>query len=126
MQNSGNSEGRCGAARQPCIDPLVAIAGLEHRFGQLFDEQRHAVGALDDLGDGLAGKAGIAGKPLNQCRAVAPAEPVQRQCSDMRLTAPGVLKLGAEGDEEYAPEPTAQTDPTATLAARFRGVRYLI
>ena len=59
-------------------DP-VAVAAFEHRFGQLLDEQRNAVGALDDLVDGLAGETGIAGEPLDQCRAIAPAEPVQRQ-----------------------------------------------
>jgi hypothetical protein len=65
-----------GIARARRQDRVVA--GFQHRFGQLFDEQRHAVGARDDLVDDLFGETGIAGEPLNQRRAVAPAEPVQR------------------------------------------------
>jgi hypothetical protein len=39
---------------------------FEHRLRQLFDEQRHAVGALDDLFDDLVGKTGIAGEALDE------------------------------------------------------------
>ena len=98
-------ERRQRARRQHRRDPVVATAGFEHRLGQLLDEQRHAVGALDDLVDDLAGKAGIAGEPLDQRRAVAPAEPVQRQHRHMRLAAPGVLELGAEGDDQQDRQP---------------------
>jgi len=79
---------------------VVAIGAFEDRFGQLFDEERHAVGALDDLVDDLARETGIAGELLDQRRPVAPAEPVQRQHRHMRLTAPGVLKLRPEGDDK--------------------------
>ena len=47
-------------------DPVVAIAAFEHRFGQLFDEQRDTVGAVEYLVNGLVGEAGIAGESLDQ------------------------------------------------------------
>src|SRR6266545_1306427 len=81
-------------------DPAVAIAAFEHCLGQLFDEQRDTVGAVEDFVDGLAGEAGIAGESLDQCSAVTPAEPAQRQCGYVRLTLPGVLELRTEGEDE--------------------------
>ena len=54
---------------------------FQHRLGQFLDEQRHAVGALDDLRDDLGGERRIAGQPLHQRRAVASAEPIERQHS---------------------------------------------
>ena len=46
---------------------------FEHALVNLLDKQRHAVGALDDLGDDIGGsKRGVAGELLDQRRAVAP------------------------------------------------------
>ena len=96
VQGGGDRELRQRGRSQHRGDPIVAIAGFEHRFRQLFDEQRHAVGALDDLGDGFPGKAGIPCKLLDQRRAVMPAEPVQRQHRHMRLAAPGSAETQGE------------------------------
>ena len=120
MQGGGDREARQRARRQYRGDPVVAIAAFQHRLGQLFDEQRHAVGALDDLVDDLAGEAGIAGKPLDQRRAVAPAEPVQRQHRHMRLAAPGVLELGTEGDDEQDGQPRYPIERQVEQLARGR------
>jgi hypothetical protein len=78
MQRRGDRELRQRASRKHGGNPVVAIAAFEHGLGQFFDEQRHAIGALDDLTDGLAGEAGITGEPFDQHRAVLPAEPVER------------------------------------------------
>ena len=120
MQGGRDRQGRQRARRQYRSDPVVAIAAFEHRLGQLLDEQRHAVGALDDLVDDLAGETGIAGEPLDQRRAVAPAEPVQRQRRHMRLAAPGVLKLGAEGDDEQDRQPRYPIERQVEQFARGR------
>ena len=80
--------------------PGCRTTGFEHGLGQLLDEQRYAVGALDNLVDDVVGEAGVAGKPLDQRGAVPSAEPVQRQHRHMRLSAPGVLKLGSERNDE--------------------------
>ena len=120
VQGGGDREVRQRARRQYRRDPVVAIAAFEHRLGQLLDKQRHAVGALDDLVDGLAGEAGIAGEPLDQRRAVVPAEPVQRQRRHMRLTAPGVLELGAEGDDEQDRQPRDPIERQVEQFARGR------
>jgi hypothetical protein len=70
MQGGGDRKFRRRARRQHCGDLVVAIGAFEDRFGQLFDEERHAVGALDDLA-----KTGIAGKLLDQRR---PSRPPSR------------------------------------------------
>jgi len=42
-----------------------AVAAFKHRLGQLLDEQRYAVGALDDFVHGGAGETGVAGETLD-------------------------------------------------------------
>ena len=105
MQGGGDRQVRYRARRQHRDDPIVAIAGFEHRLGQFFNEQRHAVGALDDLVNGLSGEAGFASKLLDQRRAFTPIEPVQRQHCHMALAAPRVPKLGAESDDDEHGQP---------------------
>jgi len=73
----GDCEIRQRTCRQASDDPVAATIGFEDRFGQLFDKQRHAIGALDDLFDGSERKAGIACELFHQHRAVAPGESVQ-------------------------------------------------
>ena len=50
---------------------VVQLLALEHRLGQLFDEQRHAVGALDDLVEQLRRQRNAAGDVVDQRRALA-------------------------------------------------------
>ena len=84
--------------------PPALGAGFEHRLGHFLDEQRHAVGALDDLGDHIRRQqGGIAGEPLDHRRTVAPPEPVQRHHRHMRLPGPGRLELGTEAWRPAAP-----------------------
>jgi hypothetical protein len=45
---------------------LVQQTALQHALGQFLDEQRHAVGAIDDLGDDLIGQSLAAGDLLDQ------------------------------------------------------------
>ena len=69
---------------------LVAVAGigeqagLEHRLGQLLDEQRHAVGARDDLLEHLGRQRLVARDPFDHCSTLAPAEAIERQGRDVR------------------------------------------
>jgi hypothetical protein len=118
MQGGGYRELRQRARRQHRGDPVVAVCGFEHRFGQLFDEERYAVGAFDDLTDDLGGKPGVAGKPLDQRRAVVAAEPVQPQCRHMRLPVPGVLKFGPEGDDDEDGHPRCSIERQVEQLAR--------
>jgi hypothetical protein len=73
----GNRDGRCRRWRR-CRHG--ATAAFDDRLGQLLDEERDAVGALDDRVEGLAGETGIVGEPLDQCCALMLAEAVQHQC----------------------------------------------
>jgi hypothetical protein len=120
MQGGGDREVRQRARRQHRGDPVVGIAAFEHCFGQLFDEQRHPVGALDDLVDNLVGETGISGEPFDQRRTVTPVEPVQRQHRHMRPAAPGVPKLRAEGDDEQDTQPRYAIERQVEQLARGR------
>jgi hypothetical protein len=51
VQCGGDRQLRKRTCRQDRGDPVVRIAAFEHGLGQLFDEQWHAVGTLDDLVD---------------------------------------------------------------------------
>ena len=66
------------------------------------------------------GETGIAGEPLDQRRAVMAAEPVQRKHRHMRLAAPGVLELGAEGDDEQDGQPRYPIERQVEQLARGR------
>ena len=92
--------------------------GFDNGPGQLLDEQRHAIAALDDLGDDLGRDAGIAGKPLDQGRTVPLAEPVQRHCRDMRLVGPGRLEFRAKGNEQQYRQPPDAIDRQIDQVAR--------
>jgi hypothetical protein len=84
MQGGRDREATQRACRQHCGYAVVALSAFEHCFGQLLNEKWHAIGALDDLVNDLAAKARIACEPVDQCRAVMPAEPVQCQCGYLR------------------------------------------
>ena len=77
-----------------------ALPPLQHRLGQLLDEQRHAVRALDDLRDDIARQPRLPTTRCDQCRAFTTVEPIEHMHRDMRLPDPGRLKLGAEGDDQ--------------------------
>ncbi|MGY3123840.1 hypothetical protein ACVWXQ_007777 [Bradyrhizobium sp. S3.14.4] len=79
--------------------PLGQEVGFENGLGQLFQEQRHAVGLDDDLLDHLLGKL-AARDALDQRRAQLPAQAVQHQRGDVRMRVPARLEFGARGDDD--------------------------
>ena len=96
-----------------------APAGLEHRLGQLLDEQRHPVRALDDLGHQLVGQR-AAGDPPHERRGLPRAEAVERQGRHVRPAGPGRLELRAEGDQQQDPQPSRALDREVEQLARAR------
>jgi hypothetical protein len=80
----------------------VQETALQHALGQFLDEQRHAVGALDDLLDHVIGQRLPAGILLDQRGPVAPVQAIERQHADLRLASPRRLELGTEpNDQQY-------------------------
>ena len=101
----GGARQRRGGERSAHVG-LLRI-GLDHRPGELLDEERHTRRALDDLLDHPARERRIARNALDQGRRVVPPEPAERQRRDMRQSGPGRPELGPEGDKEQrrqAPE----------------------
>ena len=79
------------------LEAIAAVdqhAALQHRLGQLLDEQRHAIGLGDDLLEHLVGKRLLLGHGGHHHRALAPSEPVECQRAGMGVVAPGRLEFG--------------------------------
>jgi hypothetical protein len=75
--------------------------GLEDRFRQFFQEQRHAIGTLDDLVHHITRqRRGVADDPANQLVAFVSCQASQGQRGDMRLARPGRVKLRAKGRDQ--------------------------
>ncbi len=79
---------------------LAQQTALQNALGQFLDEQRHAVGAINDLGDDLVGQRLSAGDLRYQSGAVTPVETVESQRADLRLAGPRRLELGAERHDQ--------------------------
>ena len=100
LQRRRNRQVLCRLIEHVVIAGFVQSLALEHRLGQLFDEQRHAVGALDDLIEQSGRQFLSAGYMIDQHGPLALRQPVERQHGDVRLPGPGRLKFRTEGDDE--------------------------
>ena len=79
---------------------LAQQAAFDNGLGQLLEEQRHAVGAGEDLLEDLGRQRLAAGRPLDQGRALAAAEAGERLHRDVGVGGPGRGELRPRGDEE--------------------------
>ena len=70
------------AERRRQLAPVARLAALEHRPGQLLDEQRHAVGLGDDVLLDAGGERRVAGQQLDQLLGVLAAERAERDLHD--------------------------------------------
>ncbi len=78
----------------------IRPVAFEYGFRQLFDEERHAVGACNDLIPDTGRQDLRAADMLYQCRDVELAQPCQGERSHMRVVYPGRRKFRARGDQE--------------------------
>ena len=78
----------------------LPAAASKNSFCQLFDKERHAVGARDDLFHRIGGQRLVACDPLHQHRALTPAQPAESEHRHVRQSAPWRLKLRSEGDQK--------------------------
>jgi hypothetical protein len=102
MQTHRDREGRQRAVEHIAVRCFAQHAAFQHALGQLLDEQRHAVGAVGDLGDNVIGQCLAAGDPYYQSSAIAPVEAIERQHRHPRLAGPGRLELRVERhDQQY-------------------------
>ena len=96
-------------------------AGFEHRLGQLLDEQRHALGPLQDrLGHDSAGSARPPVTASTNAAASPPAEAVEGEERDVREGRPGRRQLGAEGRDEQHRQALEPVDGEVEQLARGR------
>ena len=73
---------------------------LGQGLAQFLEEQRHAIGPVDDRLDNLVRQRLLADHAAHQRRAVASIEPAERQHRDVRLSGPWRHKFGPERDED--------------------------
>ena len=98
----------------------VGRTALQHRLGELFDEQWHAIGSFDDFGDDVAVERDVTGQVLDKHRAVTSAQPAECQHCCVRLVGPWRMKLGPEGDDEHDCHPADPVDDDLEQSARRR------
>ena len=75
---------------------LPEQTALQHAFRQFLYEQRHTVGAVDNLFDDLLGERLSSRDLQDQRGSIGPVETVQGQHTDARLADPGRLELRPE------------------------------
>ena len=69
---------------------------FQHRLGHFLDEQRNAVSALDNVLPNARGQRLVAGDAVDHGSDFALAEPVERECGDVRSSNPRRLKLRSD------------------------------
>ena len=84
--------------------------GFDNGLGQLLDEQRHAVGPLEDLLDQFGRQAKLAAEPFDELGAGGAAEPVQGQGVDVRPADPRRIEVGPERHQEQDCQPRYLAD----------------
>jgi hypothetical protein len=90
--------------RQRAVEDLAIVliaqqTALQDALGQFLDKQRHAVGAICNLGDDLAGQR-LASNLRYQNGAVMPVQTIDSQHADLRLAGPN--RLGTLGGRTVA------------------------
>ena len=120
----GRHRGRRTRARRPII------AGLEHGPGQLLGEERHAVGALDDLLDHLRRqrpRAGGGRDAPDQRGAVARTEAARRSSATCAWPAQGARNSGrcVTTSSSGSPAARATTRSSSSMRGRVGPVRVL-
>ncbi len=78
------------------------IVGLDDRSGQFLDEQRHALGALQDARHHLV-RQRRAAHGADDRGPLPAAEPAQRQRGHLRMPRPVGLEVGSMGDQHHDP-----------------------
>jgi hypothetical protein len=100
LQGGRNRKWGQRAAQNVTAIVLAQEAALEHRLGQLLDEQRYAIRVRDDLIHQL-GRKGLAARDLfHQGCVLSSPKAVQRQRGHVRLPDPGWYELRPKGDHE--------------------------
>ena len=88
---------------RPCHRVPIADFGdepaLDHRLGQFFDEQRYAVGTVDNLLGDLLGQGLARRSRADHLGALPRRQPIERQQGDVWAADPRRRKLRAEGDD---------------------------
>ena len=93
-------EGTAAAVRSRCAFALR----LQHRLGHFLDEQRNAIGALDNVLSDALWQRLVARDAVNHCGDFALAEPIESESSDVGSSNPRRLELRSVGDNQQHPK----------------------
>ena len=128
MERCRYGERRQGSGKLVAIARIGQKPRLQHRLGQLFDEQGHAVGLGHDLPGDLVRQSLGSDHPVHHCRALAASESGERQRADVRLPRPRRLKLRPEGDQQkhWQVLDTLDREPQQLLRGRIDPVHVLV
>ena len=107
--------------------PRSRRTGLQHRLGQLLDEQRHPVGPGRDLAQHLRRQGLLAGQARDDRLGRAAAEAVEREPGHVRVPAQGGLVVGPAGQQHQhaAPAIRSRAEPHQLEGGGVDPVRVL-
>ena len=119
MQARGDRQRR-GRNRRNRVPGRALALRLHHRLRHLLDEQRNAVGALDDLRHHIRRQRLVPDQPRDYGGCFALPKPVQRQARHMRLAQPRRVELGAERHDQ---QNRKSSDPVHRPTEHFQARR---
>ena len=103
MQRGGNGQRGQGARQLIVLLRFPQQARFQHRLGQLFHEQRHAIRLGHHLLEHGRGQGFPPGHPRNHRLHLGLGQALQRHGGEMRAQAPRRLKLGPTGQQGQEP-----------------------
>ena len=95
LQRGGNGQRGEGAGQRVVLGCFLEPARLQHRLGQLFHKQRHAIGPGHYLPQHLRGQRLAAGHPLHHLLDLRARQPRQGELGQRRTGSPRRHKLRA-------------------------------
>jgi hypothetical protein len=99
LERRGDRQRRQRAGQLVPVADVPEQARLQHRLGQLLDEQRHPVRPGQDLVEHLRRQRLAPGQPLDHRPALPPAEPAERERGDVPVARPGRGEAGPRRDD---------------------------
>ena len=110
LQGRRNARDREGTADRTFAFQFFETAALLNHPREFFNEQRNAVGPLDDLVDDIRGQVLDAGLELHHFGDLLFPQPTQRDLGEIRRRSPRRLKLGSKRQQDQQAVVFALTD----------------
>src|SRR6266404_4749995 len=104
LERGRDGKPKHGPSRIKAVARVGQHAALDHRLGQFLDEQRYAIGPIDDMFGDLLGQRLASGHPQDHLGALSRGQTTEADLCHVRAPDPGRRELWPEGDDQQGPE----------------------